>query len=278
MLRGVFLPCRLYHGRGWGRPADQVLMNGDSCMSASVMRKLARKVAHGFITAPHVCLWFVLGGYKGFVWLRHSCYVYLFDRWAAGDHTWYDHRLDELMWPGNLFWVERGVMGTLHLKPGDKVLDCCCGDGYFSGTFWNRIAGHIDAVDRDDAALDLARKAHGHPTINYTKVDIVEDPFPGTDYDVVFFFEAIEHLSKETGHLVIDKIKNALKPGGRLIGSTTQINADDRGSANKEHDNEFESVDALCDFLKQTFVESEVSVTYHPERTTLYYVCIRSDE
>jgi ubiquinone/menaquinone biosynthesis C-methylase UbiE len=107
------------------------------------------------------------------------------------------------MWPVYLFWVERGVMGTLQLGPDDIVLDCCCGEGYFQGTFWQRIADHSDAVDRDDAALGLARKVYSQPTIRYTNMDIVENPIPGTDYDVVVFLEAIrfrQNLAMRQAH------------------------------------------------------------------------------
>ena len=38
-----------------------------------------------------------------------------------------------------------------------KVLDVCCGDGSYSYMFFSDIAGHIDAIDNDEYALQYAK-------------------------------------------------------------------------------------------------------------------------
>jgi 2-polyprenyl-3-methyl-5-hydroxy-6-metoxy-1,4-benzoquinol methylase len=192
--------------------------------------------------------------------------------WRAGNHTWFDHRLDELDWPERIFWVERGVLGRFHLPQGGRVLDLFCGDGYFSDHFWASSAGHIDAVDRDSAALTLARACHSKPNIDYRCLDIVLDSLPGTGYDLVCFFEAIEHLSVENGLLVLEKVKDALVPGGWLVGSSTAVAAANRGRGNREHDNEFTDEQSLAAFVGQVFAEPTVFSTHDPARTTLSFV------
>jgi SAM-dependent methyltransferase len=201
----------------------------------------------------------------------------MWGHWRRGGHTWFDHRLDELDWPQRIFWVERGVLGRFHLPPGARVLDLCCGDGYFSDCFWSPTAGHIDAVDRDPEALALARARHAQPNIEYRCLDIVRDEFPGRDYDLVCFFEAIEHLSVGDGVLVLEKIEAALKPGGWLVGSSTAVGATQRGKGNVEHDNEFADAAGLADFVSRVFASPSVFSSHHPERTTLYFAAQKAE-
>jgi SAM-dependent methyltransferase len=193
----------------------------------------------------------------------------LMKQWRAGDHTWFDHRVDELRWPRNIFWLERGVLARLYLPLGGKVLDVCCGDGYFSDVFWADTAGSIDAVDRDPAALAAARHCHWRDNIAFTCADIVNDPLPDLGYDLICFFEAIEHLSAENGRAVVETLGAALADGGHIVGSTPQVAPTAKGKGNREHDNEFESATQLRDFLGP---DASVFVTHHPERTTLYFV------
>lgn len=191
--------------------------------------------------------------------------------WRAGGHTWFDHRLDEFDWPERIFWVERGVLGRFHLPPGAKVLDLCCGDGYFSDCFWSPSAGHIDAIDRDPEALALARARHTKANIDYRCLDVVRDELPCSDYDLVCFFEAIEHFSIEDGLGVLEKIKDALVPGGWLVGSSTAVASANRGKGNVEHDNEFADAQSLAAFVGRVFAEPSVFSSHHPARTTLYF-------
>lgn len=183
----------------------------------------------------------------------------------------FDHRLDEFDWPERIFWVERGVLGRFHLPPGAKVLDLCCGDGYFSDCFWSPSAGHIDAIDRDPEALALARARHTKANIDYRCLDVVRDELPCSDYDLVCFFEAIAHFSIEDGLGVLEKIKDALVPGGWLVGSSTAVASANRGKGNVEHDNEFADAQSLAAFVGRVFAEPSVFSSHHPARTTLYF-------
>lgn len=191
--------------------------------------------------------------------------------WRAGHHSWFDHRLDEADWPERIFWVERGALGRFHLPMGARVLDLCCGDGYFAESFWSPGASRVDAVDRDRDALSLARAIHSKGNIHYYSRDIVRGDWPGVGYDLVCFFEAIEHLSEQDGKLVLERIWDALAPSGWLVGSTTAVDEAHRGQGNYEHDNEFGGVETLAAFVGQVFAEPRVFPSYHPARTTLYF-------
>lgn len=212
--------------------------------------------------------------------LNRRYYGQLFSRVynSGGLHpSWYDHRIDLYYhWPSNLFWLERGVLPRRYLTHGCAVLDLFCGDGYFSRHFHSSIAGRIDAVDKDPAAIDHARRWHSAPNIAYHALDLTSQDPPAPPYDVVLWFEGIEHLSREQYRQVIGRIKPALGPGGVLFGSTGLAAA---GSAMShwEHQNEFHSTEELASFLAADFRGVEVFVTAYPlqsggERRTAYFV------
>jgi len=194
----------------------------------------------------------------------------LFAHWQAQNHEWFDHRIDYLRRPTNLFWVERGVFGRAAIPPGGKVLDLCCGDGYFSFHFFQSAASQIDAVDANNDAITHARAHHAAPNIRYILRDLLADPLPGKGYDTVLFFEAIEHFSVEGGQAALQKIHDALKPGGTLVGSTPIFEAKNSG-ANWQHDNEFTSLAELDAFVGQVFPERRVFQTVHPARTVGWF-------
>ncbi|MBU2473240.1 MAG: class I SAM-dependent methyltransferase [Candidatus Omnitrophica bacterium] len=197
----------------------------------------------------------------------------LLEKWEKMHVSFFDHRIDELNWPENIFWIERGAFARLYMDKGAKILDLCCGDGYFSEIFWAPAASHIDAVDRNNKALTLAKCEHPHLVITHHKIDILREPFPDSGYDMVCFFEAIEHFSSQNAAGILKEIKQSLKPGGVLVGPTPLIEPEMRGKGNFEHANEFIESHSLETFLAEVFTDVETFETYHPNRKTIYFKC-----
>jgi 2-polyprenyl-3-methyl-5-hydroxy-6-metoxy-1,4-benzoquinol methylase len=190
---------------------------------------------------------------------------------------WFDHRIDLYYhWPHNLFWLERGILPRKEMFDGCNVLDLFCGDGFFSRYFYSSIAGQIDAVDKDPSAIAHAKRWHSYPTINYRVLDAVKQDFPRDCYDVIVWFEAIEHLSEAEYKVVAERIKAVLKDKGILIGSTPIVSAEHGTKRNWEHQNEFTSIAQLREFLSRDFRHVHVDMTIHPtldgdERRTAYF-------
>lgn len=197
------------------------------------------------------------------------------DVWCCADHpVWFDHEVDYHLWPKNLFWLERGVYGRMVMRPGCRVLDLCCGDGYYSDAWYSTIASSIDACDNDEGALRFASQKHANPKINYHRVDILTEPFPRPEYDVITWFEAIEHFSEEQIVHLLRKIDEALQENGTLIGSTPLVQK--RGAAtNRQHDREFTSQEDLEAILKKVFVNVQTWVAIYPQRTTCYFKAVK---
>ena len=149
-------------------------------------------------------------------------YAYDTQRLWGGPHPppeWFDHRADLYLWSEHLnpLWVERGVFSREVMFEGCRVLDLCCGDGFYPYHFYVKIASHVDAVDRDPTALAHARKWHSHPRISYIQLDVVTGQFPGIDYDVITWDGAIEHFSMDQIRIVLKKCVETLKlPGGGI--------------------------------------------------------------
>jgi 2-polyprenyl-3-methyl-5-hydroxy-6-metoxy-1,4-benzoquinol methylase len=186
--------------------------------------------------------------------------------------VWFDHEIDYYLWPRNMFWIERGVFGRLVMSPGCQVLDLCCGDGYFSDVWFSTIAGHIDACDNDNDALRFAARKHSNDKIRYHKLNLLTDPLPSAGYDVVTWFEGIEHFSEEQIFQILKKIRSALNGQGRLIGSTPLVSQPGK-PGNRQHDREFSSQEDIADVLKMTFGRIRTWATAHPGRVTCYFQC-----
>ncbi len=214
------------------------------------------------------------------LWINRLYYKQLFESVYCGGKnppSWFDHRIDLYYhWPHNLFWLERGVFPRKHMFKGCTVLDLFCGDGFFSRYFYSTIASHIDAVDKDPDAVAHAMRWHSHPVINYTVLDAVKQDLPRPCYNVIVWFEGIEHLSEIEYKVVINKLKTAIEKTGILIGSTPIVPKELLGRGNWEHQREFADVRQLHAFLSQDFHYIDIGVTVYPlfgggERRTAYF-------
>jgi SAM-dependent methyltransferase len=206
----------------------------------------------------------------------YLCRYYAYDtqRLWGGPHPppeWFDHRADLYRWSDtrNTLWVERGVFSREVMFEGCRVLDLCCGDGFYPYHFYAEIASRVDAVDRDRSALEHARKWHPHPKINYIQLDAFRDDFPGTDYDVIIWDGAIEHFSTSDQETVLKKCVDVLRPSGVLCGYT--LIARSSLKSHPEHEHEFSSAVELKSLLNKFFPFVGTIETEYPERHNIYF-------
>jgi len=214
------------------------------------------------------------------LWINRVYYKQLFHSVYGSEErspSWFGHRIDlYYLWPHNLFWLERGIFPRKHMFKGCTVLDLFCGDGFFSRYFYSTIANHIDAVDKDPKAIAHAKRWHSHPTINYIVLDAVKQDLPRSHYDVIVWFEGLEHLNEIEYKAVINKIKTAIARKGVVIGSTPLVPKELVGKGNWEHQNEFTEVKQLISFLERDFHHVQTHVTVYPvfgggERCSAYF-------
>ncbi len=225
------------------------------------IRRLVAVIA-ALILPPLAWITLRVGSLVGYLYLRS---------WPTRNLPYFDHRYDFLQGPSNWYWQERGVFGARVIPPQGKVLDLCCGEGTYSGFYYSTRAKHVDAIDRNPAALAVARRRFSLPNVSWIDADVLNQAFPSSDYDVVTLFAAIEHFSVSNGTMLLNKIAGALKSDGILIGSTP-IFAEE-GGHNVEHDNEFFSMGYLVEFMEPHFGRVDTWTSGWRGRTDAYFQC-----
>ena len=104
------------------------------------------------------------------------------------------------------------------LKPGLRVLDVGCGNGFTCGEFLKRGC-HVVGIDLSEQGIGIARQAHPQGRFEVLAADdsllsqLNEAPF-----DLVVSTEVVEHLYAPRAYAL--GCFQALKPGGRFICTT----------------------------------------------------------
>jgi SAM-dependent methyltransferase len=215
--------------------------------------------------ALRVALKYVHGWFR---WYRWSFYR------RSADREWFDHRINLYRWSADqddTFWLERGVYASELLTPGARVLDLCCGDGFYAYHFYAVRAESVDAVDRDAAAIERARRQYGHPRLAYHVADVVADPFPSASYDVISWDAAVEHFADDARDAVLSKCADALGATGVLCGHTPLVDESEKLVDNPFHAHDYSAASELVEQLELHFPHVATFVTEHPTRRNVYF-------
>lgn len=172
-------------------------------------------------------------------------------RWPFEPHLW--------------AFTARGVHAREQMARGCKVLDLCCGDGSYSYLFFSDIAARVDGVDVNAQALRHARRYHARRNVEYYELDILEQPLPHADYDVVVWNASICLFTLEQVDVVLRKVIAASTPSMRLIGMLP------KGNGFPEHRIEFEDCAAVEQLLRRYFSEVSLRQVDEGAITTFYF-------
>jgi cyclopropane fatty-acyl-phospholipid synthase-like methyltransferase len=188
---------------------------------------------------------------------------------------WFDHLTDQhWKWKftrNSLSW-ERGIMGMLAMKPGCRVLDLCCGGGFFAYHFFSSRAASVVSVDFDPSAIAHAKRNFDAPNVDYRCCDIRTD-LPAGEFDNVVWDSAIEHFTEQEILAILANIKQRLTPSGTLNGYT--LVEKPTGKSLVHHEYEFKSKEELAILLKKVFKNAMVVETSShdviEDRQNLYF-------
>lgn len=101
-----------------------------------------------------------------------------------------------------------------------RLLDAGCGTGY--GSHLLGLDSQVSAVvgiDRDARAVAHADRYYGGQKIRFRRIDLLTDSLdPLGRFDGIACLEVLEHLPEPEA--LLDRLRSALAPGGRLIVST----------------------------------------------------------
>jgi RimJ/RimL family protein N-acetyltransferase/SAM-dependent methyltransferase len=112
------------------------------------------------------------------------------------------------------------------LAPGAKVLEIGCSNGLVSEYIQERSGCTLLGVDYSDVAIAQAQARTGHkPGLQFQCVDLLHEPVPGGDYDVILLIDSIYFLGDFVESL--SKFYEKLNQTGRLILSAFQAKRED---------------------------------------------------
>ena len=98
---------------------------------------------------------------------------------------------------------------------GERVLDVGCGTGALCALMPDGVS--YVGVDVDADYVDAARERYG-PRAEFVCSPIeTYAPRPGEEFDVAIAFGVFHHLDDEQVRAGLQVVRNALKPGGRLV-------------------------------------------------------------
>ena len=127
--------------------------------------------------------------------------------------------------PANSFWAKfgRSTVERLGLRPGERVLDVCCGSGASAIPAAERVGpgGSVTGVDLAENLLSLARakaQAQRLQNIEFRAADMLALPFPDRHFDAVVCVFGIFFVPDMAA--AVRSLWRVLRPGGKLAITT----------------------------------------------------------
>ncbi len=103
--------------------------------------------------------------------------------------------------------------------PGDHVLDVGCGSGVVTSHLARRGACAI-GIDANPQAIEFARRQFGEERVRF-QLGLVDDAFSvEAPVDKAYCLEVVEHIYRAQALSMLMRIREALRPGGRLLLTT----------------------------------------------------------
>ncbi len=203
----------------------------------------------------------------------HRLQFWLQWRVAARQPAWFDHYINQYRWHETRdpsAW-DRGTLGLMGMKSGCRVLDLCCGDGFYPYHFYSRRASRIVAMDYDKKGIAFARRHFRAANLEFRRGDIRTD-LPRELFDNVTWDAGIDYFTIPETNAILSEIKQRLTPTGLLSGVAPKWPKGYQGHSDQK--NEFSTAQELGDLLRRFFRNVDVlELTGMPPegRTTQYF-------
>jgi ubiquinone/menaquinone biosynthesis C-methylase UbiE len=194
-------------------------------------------------------------------------------RVASRQPGWFDHFINQYCWHEmrDASPWDRGVLGLLGMKPGCRILDLCCGDGFYPYHFYSGRAARIVAVDYDPEGIRFAKRHFKAANLEFRRCDIRVD-LPEHEFDNVTWDAGIDYFTLPETELILTGLKRRLTPEGILSGVAPKWPKGYLGHVDQK--NEFASAQELGDVLRRFFrnvAVMELGGASPTGRTTFYF-------
>lgn len=139
--------------------------------------------------------------------------------------------LSQLLISGGQRATKRWARAWLGARPGDRLLDVCCGTGEFAPLFTTgdarnngegasgdpRVAGYL-GVDLNEEYIAYARERWGVvPGRAFEAVDATRLRLPESSFDRALFVNSLHHFPDDLARGILREVARVLRPGGRLV-------------------------------------------------------------
>jgi demethylmenaquinone methyltransferase/2-methoxy-6-polyprenyl-1,4-benzoquinol methylase len=98
------------------------------------------------------------------------------------------------------------------VRPGDRVLDACCGTGDLAVAAQAAGSGSVVGVDFSERMLERARRKA--PGLEFVQADVLALPFEDGGFDAAVVGFGVRNVEDLEGAL--RELRRVLRPGGRL--------------------------------------------------------------
>jgi SAM-dependent methyltransferase len=171
-------------------------------------------------------------------------------------------------------FLERGILNSLVIAPDSRVLDLCCGDGFFAHRFYGHHAREVVAIDRDSEAIRFATRYNAASNVRYVQGDVT-DPLPEGPFDNVIWDATIQYFELDEIRAVCRSVRNVLAANGVLSGYTIVEPA--TAPLFEYHHTRFADASDLVALLGSEFQAVRVVETRYPARHNLYFFAAADD-
>ncbi len=108
----------------------------------------------------------------------------------------------------------RTMLEFLDVQPGERILDCGCGMGFYLKLLSAAGEGAFCGLDGEAKVLSFARHALAGRGIALAQGDALHMPYADGAFDKVLLSEVLEHLPDDRQGLA--EVRRVLRPGGTL--------------------------------------------------------------
>jgi demethylmenaquinone methyltransferase/2-methoxy-6-polyprenyl-1,4-benzoquinol methylase len=113
----------------------------------------------------------------------------------------------------------QSIVDRVDPRPGEKIIDICCGTGTLTIMLAERLAGEGEVVglELSGAQLRVAREKKRHQGLTFLEGDAQKLPFENGYFDKGIVCGALHEMPGVVRREVLSETHRVIRPGGRMV-------------------------------------------------------------